>query len=77
VELKMVLQSEAREEYLWFHKEHLNLSNQGSLKNHFIKQFFKEPIKVSQRTFKKWFFKAPCLVPQRTLKAGFFKEPFP
>jgi len=31
-----------------------NLSNQGSLKNHFHKEFFKEPIKGSQRTFK-WF----------------------
>jgi len=30
-----------------------NLSNQGSSKNHFLKEFFKEPIKVSQRTFKK------------------------
>jgi len=40
-----------------------NLSNNGSLKNHFLKESFKEPIKVSQRTFKKWFFKAPFLVP--------------
>jgi len=45
-----------------------NLSNQGSLKNHFLKEFFKEPIKVFQRTFKKWFFKAPFLVPQRTFQ---------
>jgi len=30
-----------------------NLSNQGSLKNHFLEEFFKEPIKVPQRTFKK------------------------
>jgi len=36
-----------------------NLLNQGSLKNHFLKEFFKEPIKVSQRTLKKWFFKEP------------------
>jgi len=28
-----------------------NRSNQGSLKNHFLKKFHKEPIKVSQRTF--------------------------
>jgi len=41
-----------------------NLSNQGSLKNHFLKEFLKEPIKVSQITFKKWFFKAPFMVPQ-------------
>jgi len=45
-----------------------NLSNQGSLKNYFIKEFFKEPIKVSQRTFKTCFFKAPFLVPQRTFQ---------
>jgi len=45
-----------------------NLSNQGSLKNHFHKEFFKEPIKVSQRTFKVWFFKAPFLVPQRNFQ---------
>jgi len=45
-----------------------NLSNQGSLKNHFLKEIFKEPIKVSQRTFRKWFFKAPFLVPQRTFQ---------
>jgi len=42
-----------------------------------MKAFFKEPIKMSQRTFKKWFFKAPCMVPQRTFQPGFFKEPFP
>jgi len=36
-----------------------NLSNQGSLKNHLLKELFKERIKVSQRTFKIWFFKAP------------------
>jgi len=42
-----------------------NLSNQGPLKNHYHKEFFKEPIKVSRRTFKKWFFKAPFLVLQR------------
>jgi len=41
-----------------------NLSNQGSLRHHFLKEFFKEPIEVSQRTFKTWFFKAPFLVPQ-------------
>jgi len=29
-----------------------NLSNQGSLKNGFLKDFFKELIMVSQRTFK-------------------------
>jgi len=45
-----------------------NLSNQGSLKNHLFKEFFKEPIKVSQRTFKKGFFKAPFLVPQITFQ---------
>jgi len=45
-----------------------NLSNQGSLKNHFLKEFFGEPIKVSQRTFKTWFFKAPFMVPQRTFQ---------
>jgi len=55
-----------------------------------LKEFFKEPIKVSQR---KGFFKAPLLVPPRTFKSGslrhhfwfheepfkqgFFKEPFP
>jgi len=51
-------------------------SNQGSLKNHFLKEFFKEPIRVSQRTFKEgslrhhiWFHKEP-------FKPGFFKEPF-
>jgi len=36
-----------------------NLSNQGSLKNNFLKDFFKEPIKLSQRTFTRWFFNAP------------------
>jgi len=36
-----------------------NLSHQGSEKNHFLKEFLKEPIKVPQRTFKTWFFKAP------------------
>jgi len=45
-----------------------NLSNQGSLKNHFLEEFFKEPIEVSQRTIKKWFFKAPFPVPQRTFQ---------
>jgi len=45
-----------------------NLSNQGSLENHFLKEFFKEPLKVSQRTLNKWFFKAPFLVPQRTFQ---------
>jgi len=55
----------------------MNLSNQGSLKNHFLKEFFKEPIKVSRRTLKKWFFKAPFFVPQRTFKPGFSKEPCP
>jgi len=45
-----------------------DLSNQGSLKNHFLKEFFKEPIKVSQRTFEKWFLKAPFMVPQRTFQ---------
>jgi len=50
-----------------------NLSNQGSLKNHFLKEFFKEPINVPQRTFKKWFFKAPYMVPKRTYK-GFSKN---
>jgi len=29
-----------------------NLSNQGSLKNHLLKEFFKEPIMVSHRTFR-------------------------
>ncbi|TNN24385.1 hypothetical protein EYF80_065490 [Liparis tanakae] len=38
-----------------------NLSNQGSLEKHFLKEFFKEPINV----------------PQRTFKPGFFNEPFP
>jgi len=37
-----------------------NLSNQGSLKNHFLKELFKEPLK--------WFLKAPFMVPQRTFK---------
>jgi len=41
---------------------------QGSLKNHFLKEFFKAPIKVLQRTFRTWFFKAPFMVPQRTMK---------
>jgi len=48
-----------------------------TLKNHFLKEFFKEPIKVSQRTLKNgslrnhiWFHKEP-------FKWGFFKEPFP
>jgi len=45
-----------------------NLSDQGSLKNHFLKEFFKEPIKVSQRTFNKLLFKAPFLVPQITFQ---------
>jgi len=53
-----------------------NLSNQGSLENHFLKEFFKEPIKMSQRTFKTWFFKAPFLVPQRTFQTRVL-EPFP
>jgi len=46
----------------------------GSLKNHFLKEFFKEPIKVSQRTFNKWFFKAPFLVPQRTFQTRVLSE---
>jgi len=53
-----------------------NLSNQGSLKNNFLKEFFEEPIKVSQRTLKNgslrpylWFLKVP-------FKLGFFKAPF-
>jgi len=29
-----------------------NLSDQGSLKNHFLKESFKEPIKVSKKIFK-------------------------
>jgi len=29
-----------------------NLSNQVSLKNHILKEFFKEPIKMCQRTLK-------------------------
>jgi len=33
-----------------------NLSNQGSLKSHFLQEFFKEPVKVSRRTFNEWFF---------------------
>jgi len=45
-----------------------NLSNQGSLKNHFLKEFFKEPMKVSQITLKTWFFKAPILVPHLTFQ---------
>jgi len=45
-----------------------NLSNQGSLKNHFLKGFFKEPLKVSQETFKTWLFKEPFLVPQRAFQ---------
>jgi len=49
-----------------------NLSIQGSLKNHLVREFFKEPTKVSQGTFK--------MVPQlvtvlpRTTKP--LKEPF-
>jgi len=66
----------------WCHRRTIsgstkNLSNQGSLKNHFLKEFFKETIKVSQRTVKNdslrhhvWFHKEP-------FKPGFFKEPFP
>jgi len=57
----------------WRHKRTIsgsskNLSNQSSLRNHFLKEFFKEPIKVSQRTFNKWFFKASYMVPQRTFQ---------
>jgi len=54
-----------------------NLSNQGSSKNQFLKEFFKEPIKVSQRILNNcslrhhlWFHKEP-------FKPGFFKEPCP
>jgi len=54
-----------------------NLLNQGSLNNHFLKEFFKEPIKVSQSTFENgslrphfWFHKEP-------FKPGLFKVPFP
>jgi len=54
-----------------------NLSNQGSLKNHSLEEFLKEPIKLSQRTLKDgslrhhfWFHKEP-------FQPGFFKEPFP
>jgi len=54
-----------------------NLSNQDSLKNHFLKEFFKEPINESQRTLTNgslrhhlWFHKEP-------FKPGFFKEPSP
>jgi len=55
----------------WCHRRTIsgstkNLSNQGSLKNHFLKKFFKEPLKVSQRTFQRGFFKATFLVPHIT-----------
>jgi len=43
----------------------------------FLKDFLKEPIKMSQRTFNTWFFKATYLVPHEPVKPGFFKEPFP
>jgi len=61
-----------------------NLSNQGSIKNHFLKEFFKEPIKVSQRTFKNVF---ECTISGSTenlsnqgslknhIPKDFFKEP--
>jgi len=44
----------------WFFKApfllpHRTFSNQGSLRNHVLKEFIKEPIKVPQRTLKKWF----------------------
>jgi len=49
------------------------LSNYSSLKNHVLKEFFDEPIKVSQRTLKKdslrhyfLFHKEPDIVLQRT-----------
>jgi len=55
------------------------LSNQGSLKNHFLKEFYKDPIKVSQRTFKHgslrqhfWFQKE--LSNQGSLNKHFLKE---
>jgi len=51
--------------HLWFHKEPFK---PGFFKNYFLKKFFKEPIKISQRTLKKWFFKEPFLVPQRTFQ---------
>jgi len=54
-----------------------NLSNQGSLKNHFLKEFFKEPIKVSQRTLKKGSLKHHFWFHLEPFKPGFFKEPFP
>jgi len=47
-----------------------NLSNQGSLKNHFLKEFFKEPLKVSQ-IIKKVLQEVTVL--RRTTKP--FKEP--
>ncbi|TNN61803.1 hypothetical protein EYF80_028025 [Liparis tanakae] len=52
------------------------LKETGSLRNHFLKEFFREPIKVSQRTFKQWFFKAPFLgsLKNHFLKV-FFEEP--
>jgi len=51
-----------------------NLSHQGSLKNHFLKEFYKEPMKVSQRTFKPGFFKEPFVVPKEPSNQGSLKN---
>jgi len=50
--------------------------HQGSLKNHFLKEFFKEPIKVSHRTFKNNSLRHHFWVYKEPFKPGFFKEPF-
>jgi len=50
-----------------------NLSNQGSLKNHFLEEIFKEPIKVSKITF---FGSTKNLSNQGSLKEHFLKEIF-
>jgi len=53
------------------------LSNQGSLRNHYLKEFLKEPIKVSQRTLKHGSLRHHCWFHKDPFKPGFFKEPFP
>jgi len=60
------MHTEKLRHHFWFI---MNLSNQGSLKNHLLKEFFKKTIKVFQRIFKKWFFEAPLLVPQITFQS--------
>jgi len=50
------------------------ISLKSSSKNHFLKEFFKEPIKVSQRTFQNWFFWHHFWFQKKHLKHGSLKN---